>query len=204
MSKDLEILESFYSPRLKSFGAGSAASVGFDDDERRKLRWKILVEGTSLSEVKKILDIGCGLAHMSEFLNGNGFHGSYHGFEALESFVTEGKKQYPNCDIRKHNYINDRVSETFDCIVSNGLFTLNTPNHWENLSIYLSRCFEMLDNNGVLAFNLFPDDVNFTDPQFAYFNIGKVIDLISKHTRSYIVRRDYLQFDVTFYCYKRG
>lgn len=183
-----------------------AASVGFDDEERRIIRWEVLLAAQQVDlRNKKILDVGCGNADLYRHLKvEHSFEGQYTGVEFLDAYIEKARASYPEIDFFQVDISKQSLPNKLqDLIVANGLFTIKYPGIDQVLNKFMQEAFSLLGSNGVLAFNLFPKYVNYEDPEFAYFQ-PEIVYAQAKEITPYVtLRSDYLEFDFTIYMFKK-
>lgn len=88
-----ERIRAFYAPLLAAHGE-STAVVGYPEPAGQQGRYAILAEVGDLSRAS-VLDVGCGLGHLLDFLNGRGFEGDYLGIDLMPEMVERARRRHP-------------------------------------------------------------------------------------------------------------
>ena len=98
-----------------------------DVDKRYKVMLDIIkFDGLNLTS-SKLLDFGCGTAHLLEYINNNQYSNiKYSGLDISQKFVDVAQNKFPDIDFYCSDILENESSiPTFDYIVMNGVFTKN-------------------------------------------------------------------------------
>ncbi len=121
--------------------------VGWKKQEDVDLQFKVMLEGIrdNISPSLRLLDFGCGLAHLYEYiLSKNIPNIEYSGLDLSEKFITVCRKKFPqniffNLDILKHS----EALPEHDFVIMNGLFNYKGEGSheamWEYCQALLSQ-----------------------------------------------------------------
>lgn len=200
----IETIRSFYESKMDK-GLPDYMVLGWEGPEAQYRRFEVLASHVDLSGMK-ILDVGCGLGNLLEYLNSRGIAVDYTGVDISEKMIESvRKKKLPGnflcVDIFKTSAF-DR--ESFDVVFASGIFNINLGNNREFLAEGLDRFFQL--SGRFVAFNLLhvnsPDR---EDDKYYYFTPEEVKEIISglphKIKRIEFVE-GYLQNDFTAICEK--
>ncbi|UCD85434.1 MAG: methyltransferase domain-containing protein, partial [Deltaproteobacteria bacterium] len=89
----------FYLPRFQRY-RDSPWSLAWNSQESQELRYRILSQIDQFTPKKigrgtSLLDLGCGLGHLVDFLEKNGMEVSYTGIDIIPEFIAAAKKRRP-------------------------------------------------------------------------------------------------------------
>jgi 2-polyprenyl-3-methyl-5-hydroxy-6-metoxy-1,4-benzoquinol methylase len=110
-----------YSDALAQYGANDPRSVKMGTKQTQYFRFKILSEIADVSE-KKILDLGCGVGDLYDYLRTQGFTGKYIGIDHNEDLIAAAKLKYPDCEF---SVSSDPAQFSFDYCFISGTFNDN-------------------------------------------------------------------------------
>lgn len=184
-----------YEDRLNEHGT-SMKALGWRDEEQQKLRFKILSEIGDLHG-KKVLDVGCGFGDLYGFLKGKGIDTDFTGYDITPKFIKEAKKKYPDARFEVRDIQSEKISETFDYVLSSGVFNHMISDNISFTKDMLKRMFEM-SREGV-AVNMMTDRVDFKDKHLHYYSPEKMVTFTKSLTRHFTVRHDYGLYEFTLY-----
>ena len=155
-----------------------------------------------------VMDLGCGLGHMYEYMNSTGCTLSYTGVDVSDVFVNECRKKFPGVTFLKLDILKDDLSglsEKPDYIIMNGVFTEKCNLSYEEMKTYfeafIKKAFELC-NKGI-AFNVMSKDVDWERDDLFHLPLSELSSFLTKNlTRRYIIRNDYGLYEYTTYVYK--
>lgn len=112
MEKIADSQKKFYLKKYLKYG-DDPRSLSYNDKITQYLRFKKIAELFKYenSEIFSIHEIGCGLAHFKEFLEGYPASISYSGSDIIEEFIKLDGEKFPDCSF----YIND-ISQPIESI----------------------------------------------------------------------------------------
>jgi SAM-dependent methyltransferase len=155
-------------------------------------RYKVMLDvipNNELASSNKLLDFGCGAAHLLEFVLKQEKYKDvvdYYGADLSEKFITLSK-------------------EKFDYVVLNGVFTekreLTFNEMWSYFQEMIKRVF-LITNKGI-AFNVMSKAVEWERKELFHLPTDQLIDFLTKEiSRNFIIRNDYGLYEYTVYIYK--
>lgn len=204
LDKDLYIER--YNNRLKSYGH-DIKTLGWGGDKMRQfLRFTICLELESFlntNKINSILDVGCGFGDMGgEFIKNNYPHIKYTGVDINSELIEEGKKIYPNLDLRCLDIIEDNFEERFDLVCENGIFNfqLQNENQIEYIKTMISKMYS-LSNYGVSA-DFMSSFVDFQHDGAFHMHEFEAMKLAKQFSKRIVLRNDYLDYEYTLYILK--
>ena len=189
----------FYDDRVNNYGL-SAETVGWKSYEQQILRFEVLTAELELKN-KNILDIGCGLGDLANYLHLNKVQfKKYTGIDVSDNMLTMARHNvlphlstfFFNCNILK-----DTISEKYDFAIMSGLLNLkqSTCSGMELLEIFLNKSRAIVKEG--LAFNLLTDQVDFVQPHHVHFNSKQVRIFTAKYFKNVIVHENYGLYEFT-------
>ncbi len=192
----IEVLESYYHDRLGKGGI-SSLQLGWENREAHYARFATLAESVQLVD-RSILDVGCGLGDLCEFLDEEGIACNYLGVDLLEEMINRARHRFPSRRFRVLDLISDPASagETFDVVYSSGVFNLRAS---ANQS-FLSKAFDSfvaLSNHHIVVSLLDERSPDRDDTLYCYHNQEQVTALLQRPGWTIAVVSDYLPNDFT-------
>ena len=197
LSEDKERIINFYENCLKR-EKGEVRRVGWRSRERQNLRFQILCEIGNLTNTS-ILDIGCGLGALGEFLRKK-MPLDYTGYEICGKMANEARKLRPYLKIKEVDILEKKVKERFDWVLSSGIFNLRLKDNFLFLEEVLNKSFQFCKLGA--AFNMLSTYVDYQDPNLYYVKPEKVFSLAKKISKRVVLRYDYMPYEFTIYLYK--
>lgn len=155
-----------------------------------------------------LLDFGCGLSHLYEYLLHNNITSiNYSGLDISEKFTEASKKKFPNITYYNIDLLSDNHLELplFDYIIMNGIFTekrdLSHSEMFGFLCKLINKVFTYVEIG--IAFNVMSPVVDWYDDKLFYLSIDQILEYICKNlSRHVIIRHDYGLYEYTIYVYK--
>lgn len=149
MNCDLKQIIDYYKVKGISEIINAAERVGWVNEESQYLRFEIFYN-LGINPESTIIDYGCGLGHMIDFLQERGHktETNYIGIDILNEFILAAKKIYP-----KHKFITGDifdVKQTSDYILASGTFTIGISE--AQMLIALRQAYNLAKQG--IAFNL--------------------------------------------------
>lgn len=183
----------------------SSASVQYSSQETQNKRFDILTSIGDL-ERKRILDFGCGLGHLGEYLRGKGINCDYNGIDIVPEFINSCKEKFSKGIF---GTLEELSCEKFDYVLISGVFNNKMKENTHFLQRHIKVLFEM--SNLGLAFNMMSKYVDYEDPSLFYIQPEDVFKYVKEKVSPYVaIRNDYLvknnapPFDFTVFIYRQG
>jgi len=118
------VVARYYSDLLTRFGP-SAQALDERSDIKERLFYDHLFNTAELPQAPSVLDIGCGMGSLIEYIQGRGAHmRQYLGIDLAPWFVDECRAKYPpRLTFRQANFVSDTFSpaQKYDLVVSMGV-----------------------------------------------------------------------------------
>lgn len=205
MQNSLQIIKKYYEANMGK-GLPDYSMLGWESAEAQALRFEMLADNVRL-QGKKLLDVGCGVGNLAEYLDKRGLQADYTGVDILRSMIcrAEEKKlgaRFLNCDIFKGNPLK---GEKFDVVYSSGIFNLNLNNNMDFLKKAVAAFLDLSDE--IVAFNLLSKTSLDKEDKYFYYDADEVGALISNEFSSCVksvnIISGYLHNDFTVICAKK-
>ena len=181
--------------------------------QTQEKRMSILVDGIKFNKNTRILDFGCGTAHLYDYLvNRFSFNGYYTGIDIAENIIQFNKKKYQSnkkvsfiCgDITKSKSFN---LKKHDYVLVSGTFNNKIKNNWMFMKKAMLILFKI--TNKKLIFNNLSSYVDFYDKKLFYICPEKVFKFCKLNLSKFVsIRHDYqikknvIPFEFTTYVIK--
>jgi hypothetical protein len=166
----------FYETKLEEHGAGSMKSVGWDNTEKAIQRYVLV--GNEIQElgVTSLLDYGCGLCHLRDWLP---FRPQYHGYDINKEAVKAVRQHKPEI------YITDWLGEwPFEAVAAIGTFSYREEGETEDTFIEnfisnLNYIKNKIKPKYMVMTVLWADSCDYYDPKLFYFR-GRHLSLMEE------------------------
>lgn len=126
--KEIEDIKNLYKKSFQEFG-DSHKSVLWPKG-RQADRFKALTQFVSLSGGFSVLDFGCGLAHLKEYLDSKYENVNYTGVDMVEDFIDHNKKKFPLATFLSPEEFFEQTKE-YDYIFCSGTFNIKYTADYE-------------------------------------------------------------------------
>jgi len=200
-------LKQHYKTLLKEHGPSPEAVQHINKASQYK-RFEILTE--IAPDMQSVIDVGCGLGDMFQYLNEHGFKGQYLGLDFIPEFISLSEKHFKthaNAQFKECNLLTDNIPTGYDYILLSGVFNNNQANNEEFMYSTIKKMFDSCKKG--IAFNAMSTYVDFQDDSLYYSDPLKIFDYCKKNlTRRVVLKHDYLvkkgsiPFEYTMYLYK--
>lgn len=132
-----------------------------------------------------ILDVGCGLGNLHEFLLDLGIDHEYTGLELVSEMASFCENKFPNAKWIVGDIANLSEAVKYDIVVASGTFNLSmqeTPNVWLNyVRMSLSKMYSLA--NSAVSFNALSGFSEFRAKNLFYFEEKWALDFARSKTR---------------------
>lgn len=170
--------------------------VKWTSKESQFIRFKILCEIANDLLTSNILDVGCGLGHLVDYLISQEFTGHYKGIDIVAQMIINAKKRHPTFNF-ECNDIDSIDKNQHDYVLASGIFALTNAEQTKELIPALFDCAKK-----GLAFNCLSSFAEEKEEGMCYQIPGDLYHFCKKMTSKVTLRKDYLQHDFTIYMLK--
>ena len=185
-----------YSKAFKKYG-DSPKSVMWPKG-RQEERFNALMRFIPRESSFSILDYGCGLGHLLNFLEENYKEYDYSGCDIVEDFIVHNSYKYKNSTF--FNSHNQRITSKYDHIVASGVFNiLYTDDEVQHKNIVF-KTIKMLfkQTNKSLTINFMTDQVDFKSPTAYHQNIIELYEFCYNNiTKRLNIDQTYMPYEFT-------
>ena len=194
-----------YENALMQYG-DSPQGVNWADADSQRLRFRILSEIDDLNG-KSIHDVGCGLAHLVEFLALRGVNCDYVGSDISSQMIQKAKQRLPETRLYVASILDEATPNWMraDYLFASGVFHVKGPldrGEWQQFVEAMLRRMFSLAKKGI-AFNMLTTYVDYEDSNLFYLSPTEMLDFcIQSLGRRVVVRHDYPLREYTVYVYK--
>jgi RimJ/RimL family protein N-acetyltransferase len=101
----------------------TVAALDYGSEGSQRARFAAIVESVEL-DGRSLLDVGCGLAHLADFLDERGLHVRYTGLDISPAMVARARRRRADLDLRAGNVL-DSPLDDHDVVCANGIFYLH-------------------------------------------------------------------------------
>lgn len=183
----------------------SHLGVDWPNAEDAQTRYKVM-----LKVIKEysctLLDFGCGLSHLYEYILKEGHQVFYSGLDISPKFVVASKAKFPDIPYYCFDILNtSEVVPDHDYVVMNGVLTekrgLSFKVMWEYARALLEEVFDKAEVG--MAFNVMSSHVDWERDDLFHLPLDMLVDFLRKKlTRNFVIRGDYGLYEYTTYVYR--
>jgi SAM-dependent methyltransferase len=200
---------SHYEKCLREHG-DTHRGVDWPKAEDAAVRYRVMLDVIRPSppgESVRLLDFGCGAAHLYEYIQTHELKGiDYSGLDLSGKFVELSQQKFPS----RRFYLGDilenaEIIPQFDYIVMNGVFTEKRDLSFEQMFDYFKQLvlatWKKVDRG--LALNVMSKQVDWEREDLFHLSFDTLAKfLTSEVTRNFIIRNDYGLYEYTTYIYR--
>ena len=203
MTDKFEEIKEEYTTKFLEHGVSSSAMLM--SKGRHEARFSIVAEYLSELSNPTLLDYGCGLGVLNDYLIENKIGVKYLGVDMTESFIDSCSERTGDATKFKRIHPMDELQDTFDVVFASGVFNLQTSqSESESLSYAHDRIEHLYRiTNKVLVVDFLSPDVDFRQNQSQHVDYRLLLEwFIPKQTRRWILRHDYLPYEYALVLFK--
>ena len=200
------ISKEYYESALAEFG-DDPRGVNWRDAESQELRFQVLA-GIGDFTGRRVHDVGCGLAHMAEWLKRENIVCEYVGSDISEKMIAAAATHAPPPAELHVADIMSGPEEPWmgaDYVVNSGVFTVRSSvpeSEWRVFVYDMIRAMFRVADKGI-AFNLMSSYVDYRDDHLFYENPQAILDFcVAELSRKVVIRHDYPLWEYAVYVYR--
>lgn len=195
-------LEKHYRQLFLQYGDSPEANQ-WSNEETQVKRFKVLAEVGDLGG-SKILDFGCGTAHLATYLKQRDIKVTYTGVDLVEEMLDCAKKKHP-----EHTFcsLQEALESTYDYAFISGTFNNIRVDNKAFYRDIIKTLYPKVSKG--LAFNMMSVYVDYYDNHLFYEKPEEAFSFIKKEISPFVVlRSDYqvkpgvIPFEFTMYVYR--
>jgi SAM-dependent methyltransferase len=190
----LERLRRHYAPLLARHPADHRG-VDWGSAESQRRRFEVLAAVGNLAGAS-VLDVGCGLGHLHDFLAARGIGADYRGIDLLPEMVEAARRRAPDARFELAR-VGDLPGESVDYVLASGVFTFADEAALRRDAAEMFRICRC-----AAAFNSLSAWAGRGDPGEFHADPGATLDWCRTLTPWVALRHDYHPRDFTVYLYR--
>lgn len=154
-----------------------------------------------------LLDFGCGLGHLYEFILKNNYTKNikYSGLDINLNFYNHCASKYPDIQFYLKDVLIDNELPNFDYIVCNGTFTEKRELTYNEMYNFMTNVLLKLwdKTNKGISFNVMSKLVDWERDDLFHVSMDEICLFLKNNlSRNFIIRNDYKLYEYTIYVYK--
>ena len=191
------LVDTVYSKYIEKYSKNQPECVGWLDGSENVLIRNQKIYEAGIGDNDSVLDIGCGVAHLYEFLKMGGWNGKYLGIDPNKKAI-DVIGEHINAI---HGTIEDLDDTKYDWVIASGVFNLGLT---ENLTFSIIHNMISHANKGII-FNML--QAPYPDSKYEAYYPDYVKNKLLKYENDRIeIIEDYMAHDAEFtvYFYKEN
>lgn len=201
--KKNQVIE-LYNERIKKYG-NKAKAVGWKNEKTQFLRFRDLLEDVKIEKNSTVLDLGCGYGALLDFFKMSQLNfeeKNYVGIDFSEKMIAEASTRFPQANFLCSDFF-DMSLDNYDFIVCSGALNIKIEKQdlYENLEKFLKKFLPLAKL--ALSFNLIHDMVDFKERGLNYYDLSKVVKLLSFFSRTFNVKNSSKLFESSITIFKK-
>jgi trans-aconitate methyltransferase len=149
---------------------------------------------------KKVLDVGCGLAHLHDFFTKRFGAFTYTGVDLSEGMIQAARRRRPDLDLRVLDVLTTDPGGPYDLVVANGIFYLLGDDAFEHMKRLVLRLYELTAK--VAAFTSLSTWADAVEPGEFHADPAATLAFGRTLTPRVVMRHDYLPHDFAVFLYR--
>lgn len=183
--------------------------VGWPNEADALVRYQVMLDviRESPAQPLTLLDFGCGLGHLYEYLQSQSLPMiDYVGVDLSDRFVQQCRSKHPGVQFCCYDLLkNSERTPQFDYAVINGVFTSKCSMTFEQMFSFVREIVTtlFLKANCGLAFNTISKHVDWERDDLFHLPLDDLAAFLCKDvSRNFVIRNDYGLYEQTIYVYK--
>lgn len=173
---------------------------------RNTLRYSVIRDYVNFQKELNILDYGCGLGYLYDYLKPRCSKLNYHGYDLVPDFISHCKAKFDDKD-SQFSVVNpnQKITNKFDIVFASGVFNLKTSESKEDSMQYAFSKIKDLFNcsNEILIIDFPSEYVDFQQNNAQHFSIQQISDFcVNNLSRKFSIRHDILPYEFTLIIWK--
>ena len=167
-------------------------------------RFQTLSSNIIQKENFSVLDFGCGLAHLKEYLDSKYDNYQYVGVDIVDEFIHFNQQKHNEVEfIKIVTY--EEIQKKFDYIFISGVFNVLFKDSYEEQFKYICTVLVHLfeQTNGYLAVNFMSKDVDFINEESYHQDVKEIYDfVVRKISKRVIIDQSTMPYEFTLKVFK--
>ncbi|MFA5147162.1 MAG: class I SAM-dependent methyltransferase [Candidatus Omnitrophota bacterium] len=196
-------MNTYYSGRLKEYGPTKEALV-YRSDRQQTDRYALLADIEPMAKESSLLDVGCGLGFLCDYLRSYGWKGKYTGIDINPDMIKASQKRLPKDNFLCKDILTERFDEQYDYVFCAATVQLRPTNGdpVEYMQAMVKKMFSL--TRGALAFDVFSGRVDYQDKDKLYVDPARLLDFCYTLTRRVVLRNDTRPYELMMYLYRKA
>lgn len=202
MSERFEKIQNMYGQSFREHGDSPSSLL--TPKGRGALRFRAVLPYLGPGETS-VLDYGCGLGYMFDFLSTNNAAVRYTGLDMMPEFVTACQEKFGERATFRQIQVDAPISEQHDVVFASGVFHIRSHDTRERAIEYAFERIEALfaAAGQVLICDFQSPFVDYRQDDALHFSIDEVVRFCaSRLTRRFILRHDLLPYEFSLIAFK--
>ncbi len=193
-------IHSHYEPRIDRYREHHEI-LDWADRASQHARFEVLAANADLSG-RSLLDIGCGLGDLWQFLKDRQVAAHYTGVDLVDKMISAARRRHPDAVFVTGDIFSDDLfaPAQFDVVFASGIFNLDLGNNEAFLPHALGRMLRLAGTH--VVFNMLHARAEKKYPHCYYYEPAKVLELLRPLPCAARCLDDYLPNDFTIVCEK--
>lgn len=189
----------YFTALVDQFGFDPRA-LDWGSRESQRLRFAVLA-GVGALDGASVLDVGCGLGDLYDWLIGQGWQGDYTGIDLTPRMIALARERFPDLHLEQRDLLTEPIGDgTFDYVMASGIFYLRRSEPFEYLQHMVEAMFRHCRR--AVAFNSLSAWAPQQDPGEFYADPPATLSFARSLTPRLSLRHDYHPRDFTVFLYK--
>jgi methyltransferase family protein len=183
--------------------------VGWPVAKDAPTRYRVMLEAIRPEHRQRVslLDFGCGLSHLYEYIRREGLTGiGYSGLDISPRFLELSRQKYPEVTYYAIDVLKDDSSlPEFDYIIMNGIFNsrvrMSQAEMFEFVKALVARLFAHARYG--IAFNVMSKQVEWERDDLFHLPMDELASFLARNiSRHFVIRHDYGLYEYATYVYR--
>lgn len=183
--------------------------VDWPNREEALLRYRVMLDIVPQEKDRefRVLDFGCGLSHLYEFLQTlNLPHIRYAGLDLSRQFIERSQQKFPHNEYYCLDILEKpQTLPEFDYILLNGVLTEKCSLTYDQMLSYFRRLIQAVYAKATrgIAFNVMSTQVDWQREDLFHLSFDTLADFLVKNLKArFVFRKDYGLYEYTTYIFK--
>ena len=200
--KSKKLMNAHYSRQLAQHG-DSIAAISYKSEEQQIKRFQLLTDVGTISANATVLDVGCGLATLCEYLRYHGWKGHYTGIDINTELLAVNKKRICDATFLCIDILKEKYGEKHDFVFCAATLE-HRPRFCKPLPYLKSMVKKLFSLSQVcFAFDIFSTNVDYMDEGKLYVNPCELLEFCYTLTPRVVLRNDCRPYELMIYLYRQ-
>lgn len=202
MSERFEEIQNMYGRSFREHG--DTPSSLLTPKGRGALRFRAILPYLG-AESTSVLDYGCGLGYLFDYLSGHDAPVRYTGLDMMSEFVEACRSKFGDRAMFRQTAVDEKIEEQHDVVFASGVFHIRSHDQREQAVAYAFERIEALfaAAGKVLICDFQSPYVDYQQEDALHFGVGEIADFCaSRLTRRFLLRHDFLPYEFTLIAFK--